>query len=176
MTISFVEAQEEGSIWSISVPSAAGREHRGTPGNVAVIGLEEVDMGRSEYSHDCDNWELIRWRGAVASALRGSRGQKALREMLDALDAMPDKRLITEELVSDGEYCALGVLGVCRGVKVADLDPYDYDQVARTFGLAPAMVREIVYENDERYGRFHGETPEERWLRMRNWVASNIRE
>jgi hypothetical protein len=50
-------------------------------------------MGRAGYSEDCDGWALIRWRGAVTSAIRGKRGQAFLREMLDALDALPVKRI-----------------------------------------------------------------------------------
>jgi hypothetical protein len=37
-------------------------------------------MSRSGYSDDLENWSLIRWRGAVASAIRGRRGQAFLRE------------------------------------------------------------------------------------------------
>lgn len=61
-------------------------------------------MSRSGYTEDCDdNWQLIRWRGAVASAIRGKRGQAFLRELLAALDAMPEKRLIADALVFDGQ-------------------------------------------------------------------------
>ena len=45
-------------------------------------------MSRSGYSDDCDTWPLICWRGAVASALRGRRGQQFLIELRDALDAI----------------------------------------------------------------------------------------
>ena len=62
-------------------------------------------MSRSGYSEDCDGRELIMWRGAVAAAIRGKRGQRALRELVVALDAMPAKRLITDALEIDGEYC-----------------------------------------------------------------------
>jgi hypothetical protein len=45
-------------------------------------------------------------------------------------------------------------------------------------GIAEAMAREIVYENDEG-GPFWAiggreETPEERWSRMRKWVIRNL--
>ena len=75
-------------------------------------------MSRSGYSDECDGWDLIRWRGAVASAIRGQRGQAFLREMLSALDAMPEKRLISEELERDGEVCAMGAVGQrgCRHI------------------------------------------------------------
>jgi hypothetical protein len=45
-------------------------------------------MSRSGYSDDCSGRELVLWRGAVASALRGRRGQAFLRELVDALDAV----------------------------------------------------------------------------------------
>jgi hypothetical protein len=105
-------------------------------------------MSRSGYTDDCDNLGL--WRGAVERSIRGKRGQAALRELAAAMDAMPNKSLAAESLVTaDGEFCTLGVLGQIRGVDMNPLDPEDWDSVAAAFNLAPAMVREIVYENDE---------------------------
>jgi hypothetical protein len=72
-------------------------------------------MSRSGYQDYTDQWEVIRWRGAVRSAIRGKRGQAFLREMLAALDALPDKRLIRNELEVNGEYCALGAVGPAAG-------------------------------------------------------------
>jgi hypothetical protein len=130
-------------------------------------------MSRSGYSDDIDdNWGLIRWRGQVASAIRGSRGQAFMRDMLAALDAMPDKRLIAGELVHDGCHCALGALGAQRGVDLHALDPYNPKQVGNTFGIARQLAQEIVFINDE--GGWYDETPERRWQRVRAWVAENI--
>lgn len=113
-----------------------------------------------------------RFRGRVASAIRGKRGQAALKELLAALDAMPDKRLIAHNLVdADGEHCTLGVLGAARGLPMDDLDPEDYDRVAEAFGIAPVMVQEIEFMNDEGPSRT---TPEERWRDMRKWVSERI--
>lgn len=90
------------------------------------------------------------WRGAVARAINGKRGQAALRETLAALESMPQKILIGESLVTaDGEFCTLGALGAARGLDMSAVDPEDWDAVAALFDIAPAMVREIVYENDE---------------------------
>ncbi len=84
-------------------------------------------MNRSGYCESCEGWELIRWRGAVASAIRGKRGQALLTELLTALDAMPDKRLIAHELeTDDGEVCALGAVGKLRQMQLSSLDPEDY--------------------------------------------------
>jgi hypothetical protein len=132
-------------------------------------------MSRSNYSDECDGWQLIMWRGAVTSAIRGKRGQDALKELLSALDAMPEKRLIADELERDGEYCTLGVLGKARGIDMAELDPYEPEELAKAFNLAPAMLQEIEFENDEDWSCRHA-TPEQRWQHMRDWVASQIRE
>ncbi len=130
-------------------------------------------MSRSGYTDDCDGWALICWRGAVASAIRGHRGQAMLKELLQALDAMPDKKLIAGELESNGEYCTLGVLGKNRGLNLNEIDPYETDYLSRQLGVAEALVKEIVYENDE--GAYRLETPEQRWSRMRQWVVDQIR-
>ena len=161
-------------------------------------------MSRSGYS-DCDgdNWALIRWRGAVKSAIRGAKGQAMLKEALAALDAMQNKRLASESLVNaDGEFCTLGALGYARGLDMSKVDPEDREAVASLFGVAEALAAEIMFLNDEfcdgrRLVRFeicgpmrhfypHWEehnrskwmpdplAAERRWEYMRNWVASQI--
>ena len=144
-------------------------------------------MSRSGYVDDCDldnNWEMIKWRGQVASATRGRRGQKMLTDLLSALDAMPEKSLIVHELeTEDGEVCALGALGKARGIDMRKLDPDEPEEVAAAFGIAPQLAQEIVYINDERLDRVWDEaakryvniTPDQRWVRMRAWVARQIR-
>lgn len=130
-------------------------------------------MSRSNYSDDLDQWDLIRWRGQVASAIRGRRGQRLLIDLIAALDALPEKVLITEELInSDGDYCALGAVGARRGIDMAQLDPEESETVAEAFDIADQLAREITYINDE-CGR-HGETPQERWQRVRNWAVRQI--
>jgi hypothetical protein len=157
-------------------------------------------MSRSGYSDDCDGWALIRWRGAVNSAIGGKRGQAFLRELAAALDAMPDKRLIADELeTADGEFCTIGVLGAARGIDMSKLDPDDREAVAEAFNIAPALAAEIVFENDE--GLYPWDwvdvevcgplrpwdqriksvrvpiqrAEEQRWHRMRQWVENHIK-
>lgn len=161
-------------------------------------------MSRSGYT-DCDeDGTLGLWRGAVERSIRGKRGQAALRELAAAMDAMPNKVLAAESLVThDGQFCTLGVLGQARGIDMSVIDPEDWEAVAAKFNLAPAMVREIVYENDEvlrnykwvdieicgpmrpRYFEKHQRSVRvaiseevlgpQRWMRMRAWVESNLR-
>lgn len=163
-------------------------------------------MSRSGYSDDYDeDGTGGLWRGAVERSIRGKRGQAALKELAIAMDAMPNKVLAAESLVTqDGEFCTLGVLGQARDLNMAPIDPEDWETVAASFNLAPAMVREIVYQNDEGVSTYHWvdvticgpmrpmypywekhdrtvrvDIPEsilgpQRWRRMRQWVESNL--
>lgn len=133
-------------------------------------------MGRSGYSDDIDDqWAMIRWRGAVAQAIRGQRGQTMLRALLAALDAMPVKRLIGAELVdSHGEFCALGVLGASRGIDLTGLNTEDWARLAATFGVSEALVREVMFINDGDY-EYEMLSPERRWAEVRQWVVSQFR-
>ena len=130
-------------------------------------------MSRSGYSDDCGGWGLICWRGAVNSALKGRRGQAFLIELRDALEAMPTKRLIADSLQAGSEFCTIGVLGAKRGVDMTGLDPDDREAVGEAFDIAPAMASEIVFMNDE--ACWQAETPEQRWIRMRDWITSQIK-
>jgi hypothetical protein len=130
-------------------------------------------MSRSGYSEDLEHWDLIRWRGQVVSATRGARGQKLLSDMLAALDAMPEKALVASELETpEGNVCALGALGKARGIDMSRIDAEEPVAVAEAFNCAHQLAQEIVYHNDEGW---YGETPEQRWVRMRKWVAAQIR-
>lgn len=112
-------------------------------------------MSRSGYTDDIDdNWRHIMWRGRVASSIRGKRGQAMLRELLAALDAMPEKKLYPNSFATvSGEYCTLGVLGAARGTRMDDLgdaeDGCDERLVADRFGVAAPLVQEIMFMNDE---------------------------
>ena len=81
------------------------------------------------------------WRGRVASSIRGKRGQAFLKEMLAALDAMPEKKLIANELEHNGCVCAIGSVGKARGVDMTDLDPENYERVAATFDIASPLAQ-----------------------------------
>lgn len=132
-------------------------------------------MSRSGYNDDIDDqWAFIRWRGTVASAARGKRGQAMLKDMLAALDAMPEKRLIAHHLECDGEVGAIGSLARARGIDMSALNPEDYDSVAGTFDIASPLAQEIVFQNDEAWPSWR-ETPEERFVRMRAWIAGLIK-
>lgn len=158
-------------------------------------------MSRSGYSDDFgdgDPLALGRYRAQVNSAIRGKRGQALLRELLAALDAMPDKRLVAGELEADGQFCALGVVGQARGMNLATIDTYDVEALGPKFNIAEQLAREIMWVNDDHVSdtrwveieicgplqrwrdRFtsirvpNENAGAERWNEVRNWVASHI--
>lgn len=161
-------------------------------------------MSRSGYCDDYgddDPLALGRYRAQVASAIRGKRGQALLRELLAALDAMPDKRLVAGELEADGQFCALGVVGKARGLELANIDTYDVESLGPKFNIAEQLAREIMWVNDDHVSEYRWveveicgpvhpwdyrghrqsvQVPnefagEQRWQKVREWVASNIK-
>jgi hypothetical protein len=146
-------------------------------------------MSRSGYDDDYDSdGNFAMYRGMVASATRGKRGQALLKDILIAMNGMPVKHLIKDDLERmDGSVCAIGAAGKLRGVDMTNLDPEDAETVAGRFDISDCLAREIVYMNDDgsclqefewRDGkrRWRGETPEERYDRMRKWVRSQIKD
>jgi hypothetical protein len=129
-------------------------------------------MSRHGYSDDCEN--VAMWRGVIASASRGKRGQAFFRALVDALDAMPDKRLVEGELeTAEGSVCALGCLGRARGLRIGSVDTEDWDRLGELFDIAPQLAQEVMYVNDEDFRGRH--SPEERWRVVRDWAARHIR-
>lgn len=125
-------------------------------------------MSRSGYSYDCDYLDL--YRQAVRQAVQGKRGRAFLKELLEALDALPEKRLIADELQDGfGGVCAIGSVGLKRKLDMSQLDVQDYSRLADVFGIAKSLVREIEFVNDDGHTWRHS-SPEERFTRVRKWV------
>lgn len=162
-------------------------------------------MSRSGYSDDFgddDPLALGRYRAQVGSAIRGKRGQALLHELLAALDAMPEKRLVAGELEADGQFCALGVVGQARGLNLASIDTCDVESLGPKFNIAEQLAREIMWVNDDHVSDYkwveieicgpvrpwypeHGKhrvgmsVPNdlagfERWKTVRDWAAKQI--
>ena len=133
-------------------------------------------MSRSGYGwdepEDLSDWQ---YRNAVAAAIRGRRGQKFLCRLRDALDSMPRKRLIAGWFFKDGDCCAIAAVAdddKRRKLEAIEGMSDNGDELARIFGIAPSLAREIEYANDE---QACGD-PESRWRYMRRWVDQHIRE
>jgi hypothetical protein len=130
-------------------------------------------MSRSGYwdDWDGDGRPPEFYRRAVENAINGKRGQAFLTELLAALDALPQPRLIAGQLIEDGEVCALGALAVRRGMDVSNIDVEDPDSVAAAFKIPRCLAAEIEYENDDDFG-YKSITDEQRFQYMRKWVVS----
>lgn len=142
-------------------------------------------MSRSGYSDENDDNTLGLWRANIDRATYGRRGQVFFRNLVEALDALPEKRLIKGKLETDiGEVCALGALRRVRGLDLHEsIRDSDWDALGKAFDVASMLTQEVMYHNDERGDfdyetqryRDDEETPEQRWKRMRNWAASQLR-
>lgn len=136
-----------------------------------------MSNNRSGYAEDGDDWAFIRWCGAVKSALNGKRGQEFLVETARVLDALPAQRLAADVFEENGEYCLLGAVAASRGIDISNLDFSDHEELAAEFGISAAMVKEIMYQNDNcvwAYPKVEGES-EKRWLFMRGWVNKHTK-
>ncbi len=140
-------------------------------------------MSRAGYTDEFDERypnATALYRQRVRNAVRGKRGQAFLRELGDALDAMPEKKLAARTVAKDGDCCALGCVALRRGVDLAPITYTDADDeecdgdwttewLRDQLGIPDCLAREIVYENDECGPA--GETPAQRWVRVRSLVA-----
>lgn len=123
-----------------------------------------------------DTLEYGRWRGAVASAIRGKKGQEFLREMLAALDALEERRLIATALDNDhGEVCALGSVGKRRGLDMSAVDVDDPEAVSSLFGINEKLAQEIMWINDEWVSGNNVPAMQKRYEKVRGWVLDQIR-
>lgn len=135
-------------------------------------------MSRSNYSKDGDYLNL--YRATVERATNGKRGQKFLKGLLKALDEMPVKRLIKDELKDvNGNVCAIGAYCLANKIETESIDYELPEKVGDAVGIAACLAAEIEFENDEAldWGYWNSnppETPEDRWKRMRRWVSSKI--
>lgn len=138
-------------------------------------------MSRSGYVDDLDVGQFNLWRGAVLRAVRGKRGQRAVRDLIEALDAMPEKRLAADLFDAEGSHCALGAIAAHRRVDLEHIqDPFAHpgdlydcrDEIADALDIAPALAAEVMFLNDER----GHDSDEDRWRYMRRWAERQLSE
>lgn len=75
----------------------------------------------SRFSDDWDgpdfNNQAELWEMALFRAINGKRGQRALRELEQALLELPEPRLISGHLAANGQVCAVGAMIVHEQMK-----------------------------------------------------------
>lgn len=107
-----------------------------------------------------------------------------LSEVLEALDGMEKKELVTGQLfLEDGGCCAFGAWILHR---LGGKDAYAsfvtdygdrYETLAESFGVHLRFVSELYGTNDQlgSPSTGAGEIPAERWARMRKWVERELK-
>lgn len=151
---------------------------------------------RIGYSEDEDypgQFEL--WQANCRRSLQGKAGQASLRELEQALLALPKKRLIANRLKdADGEVCALGALAEYKGreIPVSDADDFseweDFGEM-EDFGVQLGVPRLVAWKVvelndvviDGRYdysksprGEYVPCIPEERYEKVLAWVRKRL--
>lgn len=126
------------------------------------------------------------WEANLRRSLEGRKGQQSLRELEAALLALPEKRLIADELESDkGEVCAVGALAKFKHYSGSmslpevydELDEYKVEEamlaVAKDLGVPKLVAVAIIQQNDED-AHHHSMTPERRYERLLDWTQQRI--
>jgi hypothetical protein len=152
------------------------------------------------YNEDCD-WDPGRqalWDNAVNRATYSKRGQAALKELEQALLALPEKKLIDGLLCDGVGVCAVGALAAYREVKggktwdqafaildesghydIEDGEEASLDETAYfardKLKMALSLAWEVAFNNDHGYGSM-AKTDEERYERMLTWVRARIKQ
>lgn len=120
-------------------------------------------MSRSCYSDDYGDdfpGQLELYRANVARSIRSRKGQDRLRELRDALLAMPTKSLEAETFLKpSGEACALGVWAdrytkdgpeEDRAVMQAfQGDDHETADLLEPLGWPKLVVLDLIYQNDD---------------------------
>lgn len=132
-------------------------------------------MTRFSDEYDGTEAEWAFHEANVRRALNGKHGQKNLREIEQALLAMPDKRLCEGALQEpDGLVCVIGAYGLWKGLELpkGGGDYWSTIELGLKLGMTGTLTHEIASTNDADYV----ETPEERYWRVLGWVRSEIKE
>jgi len=139
------------------------------------------------------------WQANIQRSLQGKAGQRALREFEAALLALPEKRLLREQLYDDeGGVCAVGCYARYKGVDLSKFDPEDEsDEVGVVAGMPRLVAWSVVELNDihldtvwevangpvqRGHGTYKGGiqlvremTPEERYEKVLAWVRAHLK-
>jgi len=141
---------------------------------------------------DFNNQSLL-WEANQERCIRGRKGQAALRELEAALLALPEKRLITDELENArGDVCAIGALVRFKGkenpmigdsfggaednltINADEIERATID-LAQELGVPRLVALAVVRENDEDHYYYPATiTPEQRYERMLKWVQQAL--
>ena len=144
-------------------------------------------MSRSCYSDDYGDdfpGQLELYRANVRRSIKSAAGQARLRELRDALLALPVKALEADIFAEEGpdvpRVCALGAwalvkaggdVNAARAMVSRDADDQETCAALKSHGWPRLVVMDAIYMND---GANHRLTPEGRYAYMLEWVNEQI--
>ncbi len=111
--------------------------------------------------------QFFLWRANSARSLLGKAGQAALRELRDALLALPTKRLVVGVLDNGADCCAIGALVRRKGITPKADPEYEMEDVGVECGMPRLVAWRVVEENDM---ATYSMTPEQRYAAILAWV------
>ena len=132
--------------------------------------------------YDYEPWMEGQAAGAMQRAIRGRRGQRLLRDLIDGLDALPVPELAAGALEDPetGCVCAFGAVRLQRGADAVPLsfDPTDPDidwrYLAKPFDISETLANAVVSQN-EYDSKSNGEqSRRRRWQSVRAWAVRNL--
>jgi hypothetical protein len=145
-------------------------------------------MSRSCYSDDYGDefpGQLELYRANVQRSIRSKAGQARLRELRDALLALPVKELEADTFAGGSpetpRVCALGAWALAKAGDVeaagdmvpTDADDHDTYDALKAHGWPKLVVLEAIYQNDDGHVYRH-ETPALRYARVLAWVEREL--
>lgn len=117
------------------------------------------------------------WQANCQRSINGKVGQAILRELEQALLALPSKRLIADELENrEGDVCVVGALVKYRGITELKNDPEEMEDVGVELGMPRMVAWKVVCLNDVELGSYgmFAATPEQRYEKVLRWVQKQI--
>ena len=127
-----------------------------------------------DYEGDYPDLDYGRWEKNLRAAIAGRRGQKVLRELREALLALPGpgRRLIRSELATpDGEVCAVGCLIAYKRAMAKGTSPAE--EAAMLAEEDPYPLSMYHLSDDGEYVRII-ERPAGKWTAEDGWVQTGV--
>jgi hypothetical protein len=114
------------------------------------------------YEGDGDNPVSLMWNANIERICRGKRGQRILRELIDALLGLPERRLIADRMANEeGEVCAVACYATYKGKTLPPratefgTDQYATTDLGEAAGLGFMLAWELGALNDLVFHSLH---------------------
>jgi len=108
---------------------------------------------------------------SLERSINSKRGQAFLRELILALNALPEKILIYGDFENSDGYCVMGACLKYRNLNVREIDDSN-EGLGSIFNIHTEFIEKVIDVNDS--PRII-ETQTKRWHRVRDWAVSNLK-